>query len=309
MRRVTTAVAAVVVCASAVLVTPAATASAAGTDTGTLAGSYSGTLADGATWVADVPDGWNHTLVLYSHGYGSLTAQDAPDESTKTQLLAAGYGLVGSSYSGSSLWAVPTAVQDQFAALDAAEDLIGQPERTIAWGTSMGGLVSALEAQHPQDRIDGALTTCGLVAGALNINDYQLYGEYALSHLLAPAQDIKLVRYSDAADAATAAQALTTVVTDESRSARRWPTNRDGSTRPSPPTRATTAPSNRNNRRPSPPSCCCSPLPGGSRSKWPPAATARPPRASTSARSCTAAHKPLRSVLSTLLPASTSTQT
>jgi hypothetical protein len=205
-RRATAGVAAVVACMGAVLAAPAATASAAG--------SFSGTLADGATWVADVPDHWNHTMVLYSHGYGALTAQDAPDEATRTQLLAAGYGLVGSSYSGNSLWAVPTAVQDQFAALDAAEGLIGEPKRTIAWGTSMGGLVSALEAQHPRHRVDGALTTCGLVAGALNLNDYQLYGEYALTHLLAPAQGIKLVRYSDAADAATAAQALTTVVTD-----------------------------------------------------------------------------------------------
>jgi hypothetical protein len=206
MRRAMTVVAAVVICAGAVLTAPTATASASGT--------FSGTLADGATWVADVPDDWNHTLVLYSHGYGSLAAQDAPDEATKAQLLAAGYALVGSSYAGSSLWAVPTAVQDQFAALDAVERLIGQPEQTIAWGTSMGGLISALEAQHPHHRIDGALTTCGLVAGALNLNDYQLYGEYALTHLLAPAQDIKLVRYSDAADAAAAAQALTTVVTD-----------------------------------------------------------------------------------------------
>lgn len=198
--------AAVLACAGSMLAAPAATASAPGT--------FSGTLADGATWVADVPDHWNRTLILYSHGYGSLTAEDAPDEATKTELLAAGYGLVGSSYSGSSLWAVPTAVQDQFAALDAAERLTGRPRRTIAWGLSMGGLISALEAEHPQHRIDGALTTCGLVAGALNLNDYQLYGEYALAHLLAPEQDIKLVRYSDAADAATAAQALAAVVTD-----------------------------------------------------------------------------------------------
>ena len=31
------------------------------------------------TWIADVPANWNGTLLLYSHGFGPLTAADAPD--------------------------------------------------------------------------------------------------------------------------------------------------------------------------------------------------------------------------------------
>lgn len=197
--------AAVLTCAITVLVAPAGAARADGTG-------LSGTLADGATWVADVPQQWNRTLILYSHGYGSLTAQDAPDATTRQQLLDEGYGLVGSSYSGKSLWALESAVRDQFGALRALERETGRPRRVIAWGTSMGGLVSALEAQDGRGVIDGALTTCGLVAGALNLNAYQLYGEYALAHLLAPDQEITLVRYADQGEAATAAQQLTAVV-------------------------------------------------------------------------------------------------
>ncbi len=34
---------------------------------------YTGTLDDGASWIADVPAGWNGTLVLYSHGFGTLS--------------------------------------------------------------------------------------------------------------------------------------------------------------------------------------------------------------------------------------------
>jgi hypothetical protein len=202
MRKTATIAAAAAVCAATVLATPAYAAS----------GTFSGTLADGASWVADVPAHWNHTLILYSHGYGPLTAQDAPDDATRTQLLAAGYALVGSSYSGPSWWATASAVGDQFSSLAAASRITGRPHRTIAWGTSMGGLVSALEAQDPRHLVDGALTTCGLVAGALNLNDYQLYGEYALAHLLAPDQAIKLARYTDAAEAGAAATQLSTVV-------------------------------------------------------------------------------------------------
>ncbi|MEV6851312.1 hypothetical protein [Actinoplanes sp. NPDC051411] len=205
MRKIAAVAAAAAACAAAVLAAPSGPAYAA-------SGAFTGTLTDGASWVADVPAHWNHTLILYSHGYGPLTAQDAPDAATKTQLLAAGYALVGSSYSGPSWWAMASAVDDQFSSLAAASRITGRPHRTIAWGTSMGGLVSALEAQDRRHLVDGALTTCGLVAGALNLNDYQLYGEYALAHLLAPGQPVKLVRYTDAADAGAAAQSLSTVV-------------------------------------------------------------------------------------------------
>jgi hypothetical protein len=162
-----------------------------------------GALPDGATWVADLPAGWNGTLLLYSHGFGPLTAADAPDPATAAALLARGYALAGSSYDpNGSLWALDSAVRDQFQALRAVESVLpGPPRQVLAVGTSMGGLVSALEAQDGAGRIDGALTTCGIVAGAINLNNYQLDGEYALARLLLPGQQIKLVRFSGAADA------------------------------------------------------------------------------------------------------------
>ncbi|MEV6304115.1 hypothetical protein AB0M02_32250 [Actinoplanes sp. NPDC051861] len=201
MRRIAAAVTALT-CAFVLLTAPPAQARTAG--------SYSGTLASGATWIADVPERWNRTTILYSHGFGPLVAQNAPDAATKAELLAQGYTLAGSSYSGASWWALESAVDDQFATLDEVAGITGRPHRVIAWGTSMGGLVSALEAEDRRRRIDGALTTCGLVAGALNLNEYQLFGEYALAHLLGA--DVQLVRYAGMAEGAAAAQALSTAV-------------------------------------------------------------------------------------------------
>ncbi|SFK31496.1 alpha/beta hydrolase [Amycolatopsis sacchari] len=197
MRRVAALLAALLL---AVVLTPAAAAE----ETGHL----TGTLPSGARWVADVPESWNGTIILYSHGFGPLEPQNAPDADTARALLADGYALVGSSYSGPSLWALESAVRDQFGALAALEARIGPAHRTLAWGTSMGGLVSALEAEDARHRIDGALTTCGLVGGALNLNNYQLDGEYALSRLLAPGQDVKLVRYGSQDEANAAAATL-----------------------------------------------------------------------------------------------------
>jgi hypothetical protein len=172
---------------------------------------YTGSLADGATWIADLPSSWNGTIILYSHGFGPLTAQDAPDPATQADLLGLGYALAGSSYSGPSWWALASAVKDQFASLAVVEKLTGRPRQTIAWGTSMGGLVSAEETQNSRGRIGGTLTTCGLVAGALSLNNYQLDGEYALNELLAPSQHVQLVRYATAGQATAAAAALATV--------------------------------------------------------------------------------------------------
>lgn len=162
-------------------------------------GQVTGTLADGASWVADVPAQWNGTLLLYSHGFGTLTAADAPDPGTAAALLARGYALAGSSYDPhGSLWALDSAVRDQFQTLSAVEATVlpGRPRQVLAFGTSMGGLVSALEAQRGAGRINGALTTCGIVAGGINLNNYQLDGEYAMARLLLPGQQVPLVRFA-----------------------------------------------------------------------------------------------------------------
>ena len=181
-----------------------------------VSGHFTGTLADGTSWIADVPANWNGTLLLYSHGFGPLTAADAPDPVTQAALLARGYALAGSSYDPSgSEWALDTAVSDQFGTLQAVEHTVlpGRPRHVLAFGTSMGGLVSALEAQGGADRIDGALTTCGIVAGGINLNEFQLDGEYAMAQLLLSGQNVQLVNFGGpdgASQAATTAATLTT---------------------------------------------------------------------------------------------------
>jgi hypothetical protein len=183
------------VLAAAVVVVSVVAAPASSATTST---SVSGTTSDGGTWIGDVPSPWNGTLLLYSHGFGPPQAADAPDPATKQALLDRGYALAGSSYDpAGSWWALASAVRDQFETLAAVRaDLPSEPRRVIAFGTSMGGLISALESERGDRRIDGALTTCGLVAGAIHLNNYQLDGAYAMAKLLAPALPIRLVRFA-----------------------------------------------------------------------------------------------------------------
>ncbi|MCC2273957.1 alpha/beta hydrolase [Streptomyces sp. ET3-23] len=186
------------------------TAPPAAARAGTVADHRTGTLADGANWTADIPPHWNGTLLLYSHGYGPLRAQDAPDPATGAALLAEGYALAGSSYDPhGSRWALGSAERDQFATLDAFTAAVGRPRRTVSVGQSMGGLVNARIAGDPHGRIAGALGLCGLVAGGTDLDNYQLAAETALAALLAPADRIPLTGYPSAAAATAAANSLT----------------------------------------------------------------------------------------------------
>ena len=189
-------VALVVACAYGAIVASAASATPT---TGPTPGSYSGTLPDGGQWIAQVPSSWNGTLLLYSHGYGPTVAADAPDPNTQAALLSMGYALAGSSYDPhGSWWALGSAVNDQFETLtDVEKTVLGTtPTDVYAFGTSMGGLISALEDQNSDGRLNGSLTTCGLVQGGNNLNQYQLDGEYAIAQLLASTENIQLTNYT-----------------------------------------------------------------------------------------------------------------
>src|SRR5262252_2874766 len=135
-----------------VLVFAAASASAGVT-------TITGTLSDGATFLIEVPSPWNGTLLLYSHGYvvpGSPNpAHDVGDPGTRAFLLANGFALAGSSYAHTG-WAIQEALPDQIATLDAFNALVGKPKRTIAWGHSLGGIITAGLIQSFPNRFDAA---------------------------------------------------------------------------------------------------------------------------------------------------------
>ena len=147
-----------------------------------------GTLPDGATYVIDVPANWNGTLLLYSHGYvapgGANPAQDVGDGITASYVFGAGYALAGSSYASTG-WAVKEAIPDQIAVLDAFKTRVGAPTTTIAWGHSMGGMISAALVQQFPTRFNGALPMCGIVSGAVGFWNQSLDSAFAFNTLIA----------------------------------------------------------------------------------------------------------------------------
>ncbi len=156
-----------------------------------------GSLHDGAAYEIQCPAGaWNGTLFLYSHGYvvpGSANpAQDVGDPATGAWLLAHGFALAGSSYSATG-WAIAQALPDQIATLDVFGQAYRRPGRTIAWGHSLGGIITAGLIQRYPRRFTAALPMCGVLAGGVATWNTALDSAFAFQQLLAPASGLQLV--------------------------------------------------------------------------------------------------------------------
>src|ERR1035441_3234344 len=80
-------------------------------------------------------------------------AEDVGDPVTGAWLLGHGYALAGSSYATTG-WAIQQALPDQISTLDLFDQTFGTPAQTIAWGHSLGGIITAGLIQQYPDRLD-----------------------------------------------------------------------------------------------------------------------------------------------------------
>jgi pimeloyl-ACP methyl ester carboxylesterase len=174
---------------------------------------------DGARYAIKLPQKWNGTLLLYSHGYrfaepappsfdavdtnAQLSSSD-PDgsgsDALSRQLLDAGYALAGSSYKSNG-WAVGDGVRAGKDLHDQFVKVVGKPDRTYVWGDSLGGLITEVLAETNPDWVDGAAPMCGAVAGPNYNYDVALDVAFAIKALIDP--QLKLTGYTDATDAAS----------------------------------------------------------------------------------------------------------
>jgi pimeloyl-ACP methyl ester carboxylesterase len=159
-----------------------------------------GSLPDGATYLMEVPANWNGTLFLYSHGYvvpgPKNPARDVGDPVTRLFMLASGYALAGSSYAKTG-WAIHEALSDQIAVLDLFKKMVGHPKRTIAWGHSLGGIITAGLIQRNPERFDAALPMCGVLSGGVATWNTALDAAFAFQTLLAPGAGLQVVNIAD----------------------------------------------------------------------------------------------------------------
>jgi pimeloyl-ACP methyl ester carboxylesterase len=189
------AIAASVTLLSAGLAWPASALGAAKTCGGTgSVTTVNGKLADGATYKIQCPAGaWNGTLFLYSHGYvvpGTANpAMDVGDPVTGAWMLGHGFALAGSSYATTG-WAIQQALPDQISTLNVFAAAYGKPSRTVAWGHSLGGIITAGLIQRYPSRFTAALPMCGVLSGGVATWNTALDAEFAFQKLVDPSVQI-----------------------------------------------------------------------------------------------------------------------
>ena len=120
----------------------------------------------------DVPENWNHALVLYFHGYQQSAQTFLPNPATHRPnpparllqpALARGFAVAQSGYSTGG-WAVAHALDENEALRQYFAEHYGRPTETYIMGQSMGGLLTLLTLeQHPKD-YSGGLALCGVLA-------------------------------------------------------------------------------------------------------------------------------------------------
>ncbi len=71
--------------------------------------------------------------------------------------------------------------------------MVGSPHRTIAWGHSLGGMITAGLIQADPSRFTAALPMCGVVAGGVGTWDVALDSAFAVQQLLGPGSGLQVV--------------------------------------------------------------------------------------------------------------------
>ena len=163
----------------------------------------SGTV-HGVAFVAEVPANWNGTLMLWSHWYDQPGSPEVPPESdpdhpeVKAWLLAHGNAVAGTQYPMIP-FAAKEIIDDQVALLDWFRANVGRPRRTVAWGKSLGGQVTAVLAERRPDLISAALPMCGKLAGEVAADNAQLDVAFVLKTLLWADRGPQLTHIADPA--------------------------------------------------------------------------------------------------------------
>jgi hypothetical protein len=166
-----------------------------------------GKLADGAPYVLQVPQNWNGTVAVYAHGLifpGDPEPERAAfDPAVGAHLLADGTALAASRFGTG--WSVERALVDQRQTVRKLAKRFGTPQRVIAYGDSLGGLVSTALVERFPRRFDGGLSLCGAQAGAVADWNHFLDSAFVFKRLLGAHDRFRVTSITDPVGNATAA--------------------------------------------------------------------------------------------------------
>jgi len=122
-------------------------------------------LLNGVPYRIDIPSDWNHSLVVYYHGYSLHTYSFKAAESINDSLqpfLDRHYAVLQSAYSQGG-WALEQALPETEALRLYFLKTYGQPHETYVVGFSMGGLLTSITLEQNPKPYIGGVDYCGAV--------------------------------------------------------------------------------------------------------------------------------------------------
>lgn len=120
---------------------------------------------DHAAYRIDIPNNWNHGLVVFYHGYSQGTWGYHPTHVLTKQnrpMLERGYAVIQSGYSDVG-WAMDKAMNETENLRKYFIRRYGRPKETIVAGASMGGVLTDITLERNPKPYIGGLDLCGSV--------------------------------------------------------------------------------------------------------------------------------------------------
>lgn len=126
----------------------------------------------GAEFRIDIPDNWNHGLVVYYHGYrtenhGRIFDQTKPLDPALGPFTNNGYAVIQSGYSRGGM-ALEQAIPETEALRKYFIEHYGKPSETYVAGHSMGGDLTIMTIEQSPGPYVAALDLCGAVTDTLS---------------------------------------------------------------------------------------------------------------------------------------------
>jgi pimeloyl-ACP methyl ester carboxylesterase len=131
---------------------------------------------DGVAYRIDIPDDWNHELVVFYHGYAvEPVTFDERLSPMFEPFLQRHFAVAQSAYSQTG-WAVEQGYADTEKLRAYFVRKYGKPKRAFVSGMSMGGTLTVMTIENKPDVYAGALSLCG----ALEPTDRLMQRDFAL---------------------------------------------------------------------------------------------------------------------------------
>ena len=118
---------------------------------------------NGVDYRIDIPDAWNHELVVFYHGYSIDPVKfGEPLSPMFDPFLKRRYAVLQSAYSQTG-WAVEQGFEDTEKLRAHFNKKYGLPKRTFVSGMSMGGTLTVMTIEKKPETYAGALSLCGAI--------------------------------------------------------------------------------------------------------------------------------------------------